>query len=234
MAGAQIGHLKLQHSGAIGRGFGFNNLQGLSAGTFSGLSRSRVLSFDMSHGFLAKLGPLVFSGLPELRTLHLLRVLDLSQNSLNIVWSAGGCVDVFHHLDRLTALNLSRNNLQTLPEGLFQGLVSLQALDLSGNLMAMLPDGLFWDLHSLQLLGLQGNPLVALSPSVLQPLQALAFLNLQEVSLICHCSLWDLEAWLHSTNVTLSGGKEGITCIVPTPPFPGIPLLFFIQSTCVQ
>uniref|UniRef100_A0A8C8ST71 Uncharacterized protein n=1 Tax=Pelusios castaneus TaxID=367368 RepID=A0A8C8ST71_9SAUR len=72
-----------------------------------------------------------------------LRELDLSQNSLNIVWNAGGCVDVFHHLDRLIALNLSRNNLQTLPEGLFQGLVSLQLLDLSGNLMTMLPDGLF-------------------------------------------------------------------------------------------
>lgn len=399
MAGAQIRNLKLQHSGAIGRGFGFNNLRGLSASTFSGLSQSRVLSFDMSHGFLSKLGPLVFSGLPELRALRLaanqiheirgeafaglqhlwtldlshnllgelntealqslrsslllhlnlksnhigaiqhnaleglrtlrtlnlqdnalsrvpsgrlpalehlllgqnrikdtwgigklstnltfldlssnrmqdlrglwnelkgipalqflnlshnqisrcsehqdramprlsqLRVLDLSENSLNIVWNAGGCVDVFHHLDRLTFLNLSRNNLQTLPEGLFQGLVSLQALDLSGNLMAMLPDGLFQDLRSLQMLGLQGNPLVTLSPSVLQPLQALAFLNLQEVSLLCHCSLRDLEDWLQSTNVTLSGGKEGVTCLVPTPPFPGMPLLFFIQSSCVQ
>uniref|UniRef100_A0A8C0JAC4 Uncharacterized protein n=1 Tax=Chelonoidis abingdonii TaxID=106734 RepID=A0A8C0JAC4_CHEAB len=279
--------------------------------TFSGLSQSRVLSFDMSHGFLSKLGPLVFSGLPDsspllhlnlksnhigaiqhnalegLRTLqtlnlqdnalsrvpsgrlpaleHLLlgqnrikdawgigklsmnltfldlssnrmqdlrglwnelrgipalqflnlshnqisscsehqdramprhsqlRVLDLSENSLNIVWKAGGCVNIFHHLDRLTFLNLSRNNLQTLPEGLFQGLVYLQTLDLSGNLMAMLPDGLFQDLRSLQMLELQGNPLVTLSPSVLQPLQALAFLNLQEVSLenqqetVCLC-----------------------------------------------
>uniref|UniRef100_A0A8C3PD49 Uncharacterized protein n=1 Tax=Chrysemys picta bellii TaxID=8478 RepID=A0A8C3PD49_CHRPI len=103
-----------------------------------------------------------------------LRVLDLSENSLNIVWNAGGCVDVFHHLDRLAALNLSRNNLQTLPEGLFQGLVSLQALDLSGNLMAMLPDGLFRDLHSLQVLGLQGNPLVTLGLSRTMGLSSLA------------------------------------------------------------
>ncbi|XP_067400540.1 toll-like receptor 5 [Emydura macquarii macquarii] len=398
VAGAQIWHLKLQHSGAIGRGFGFNNLQGLSASTFSGLSWSRVLSFDMSHGFLSKLGPLVFSGLPELRALRLasnqiheirgdafaglrhlrtldlshnllgelftealqslslspllhlnlksnhigaiqynaleglstlrtldlqdnalsrvppgrlpalerlllgqnrikdawgigklstnltfldlssnhmqdlsglwnelraipalqflnlshnlisvcsehqdratprqsqLRVLDLSQNSLNSIWNAGGCVDVFHHLEKLTALNLSRNNLQTLPKDLFQGLVSLQALDLSGNLMTMLPDGLFRDLRSLQVLGLHSNHLVTLSLSVLQPLQALAFLNLQGVSLLCHCSLQDLEAWLHSTNMTLSGGI-GVTCLTPIPPFSGMPLLSFIQSSCVQ
>ncbi|XP_014435787.2 toll-like receptor 5 [Pelodiscus sinensis] len=399
MGGAQIRHLKLQHSGAIGRGFGFNNLRGLSASTFSGLIRSRVLSFDMSHGFLSKLGPLIFSGLPELRMLRLasnqiheihgetfaglqhlctldlshnllgelktevlqrlsqspllhlnlksnhigaiqhnaleglrtlrmldlqdnalsrippgrlpalerlllgqnrikhawgigklstnltfldlssnrmqdlrgiwnelrgipalqflnlshnllstcsehqdratprqsqLRVVDLSQNSLNIVWNSGGCVDVFHHLDRLMILNLSRNNLQTLPEGLFQGLVSLQALDLSGNLIALLPDRSFQDLHSLQVLGLQSNHLMTLSPSVFEPLHALAFLNLQEVSLLCHCSLLDLEAWLHSTNLTLSSKKEGITCRVPTPPFPAMPLLSFIHGSCVK
>ncbi|XP_074861515.1 toll-like receptor 5 [Carettochelys insculpta] len=397
MGNAQVRHLKLQHSGAIGRGFGFNNLRGLSATTFSGLSHSGVLSFDMSHGFLSKLGSLVFSGLPELRVLRLasnqiheihagafaglqhlwtldlshnllgqlntevlqslthspllhlnlksnhigaiqhnalqglrtlrmldmqdnalsrvppgqlpalqrlllgqnrikhawgigklstnltfldlssnriqdlrglwnelrgipalqflnlsqnllsvcsehqdratsrqsqLRVVDLSQNSLNTIWNAGGCMDIFHHLDKLMVLNLSKNNLQILPEGLFQGLVSLQTLELSGNLLAMLPDGLFRDLLSLQVLGLQGNPLVTLSPSVLRPLQALAFLNLREVSLLCHCSLQDLGDWLHSTNATLSGGMEGVTCFVPAPPFTGMPLLSFIQSSC--
>ncbi|KAJ7307500.1 hypothetical protein JRQ81_009523 [Phrynocephalus forsythii] len=98
--GAKIRHLALRHSGAIGSGFGFHNLQDLSGSTFSRLRQAGVVSLDMSHGFLHELVSSAFTGLPDLSRLLLrshrigriqdgafaglgkLRALDLSDNLL--------------------------------------------------------------------------------------------------------------------------------------------------------
>ncbi|XP_054828923.1 toll-like receptor 5 [Eublepharis macularius] len=161
-----------------------------------------------------------------------LRELDLSHNSLADVWKGGKCVGIFHHLERLTVLNLSAGSLRALPEGLFQGLVSLQTLDLSENLLPLLPEDVFLGLQSLHTLSLRGNPMMTLSPSIFQPLVLLWTLDLQELALLCHCELAGLQTWLQSNSVALKRSVAGIPCFLTTPPFTQVSLSWFLHSNC--
>nr|XP_056709418.1 toll-like receptor 5 [Euleptes europaea] len=162
-----------------------------------------------------------------------LKELDLSHNDLAGVWKAGKCVGIFHHLERLMALNLSSSSLKTLPKGLFQGLVSLQTLDLSENLLSLLPEVVFLGLQSLRTLSLRGNPMMTLSPSIFQPLVQLQTLELQELTLLCHCGLADLQAWLQANSMALKRSvTAGIPCILTTPYFTQVSLSWFLHQHC--
>ncbi|XP_053134286.1 toll-like receptor 5 [Hemicordylus capensis] len=393
--GTRIQNLKMQHSATLGSGFGFRNLKGISASTFSGLRHSGTFSFDMSHGFLSELVSSAFSAFPDLHTLllrsnqitkiwdgafaglgqlrdldlsdnllgelytealqtlrssplqrltlksnhigavqqgaleglrslqildlqdnalsrvpmgrlpslrllvlrqnrirdawgierlapnlthldfssnrlssldqlwaqlggiptllfldvsgnqlsrcsrvqdgpRLLRELDLSQNHLARVWTTGGCVAIFQHLESLTLLNLSSNSLQALPEGLFQGLASLRTLDLSANFLPTLPEKIFLGLHSLNTIRLQGNPLVTISLSTFRPLVLLRSLDLQELALLCHCGLADFQSWLQEKEITLNGAVGTPRCILTTPFFRRVPLPQFLRRNCAR
>uniref|UniRef100_A0A8D0GQZ9 Uncharacterized protein n=1 Tax=Sphenodon punctatus TaxID=8508 RepID=A0A8D0GQZ9_SPHPU len=154
--GAPIRHLRMQHSGAVGRGFGFHNLRGILASTFMGLFHSDVRSFDMSHGFLAELGPSSFAGLPGLHALILtsnqisqidgdafaglqaLQTLDLSHNLLGALYGEAfqplrGCP--------LQHLSLRSNHLGIIQHNALAGLGFLRRLDLRDNALPRVPSG---------------------------------------------------------------------------------------------
>ncbi|KAK9391320.1 toll-like receptor 5 [Crotalus adamanteus] len=154
--GTQIQNLKVQHSGAIGSGFGFKNLKDISATTFSGLRHSHIRTFDMSHGFLNALNASVFSSLPDLNTLLLtsnqinkiqngafsglnkLQVLDLSDNLLGELYTKG-LEDL--KSSPLQRLILKSNHIGIVQHDALMGLKSLQFLDLQDNALDRVPSG---------------------------------------------------------------------------------------------
>ncbi|XP_070806870.1 toll-like receptor 5 [Pituophis catenifer annectens] len=164
--GTKIQNLKVQHSGAIGSGFGFQNLKDISATTFSGLRHSRIRTFDMSHGFLNTLNASVFSSLPDLNTLLLrsnqinkiqkgafsrlskLQVLDLSNNLLGELYTEG-LKDL--KSSPLRRLILKSNHIGIVQHDALMGLKSLQSLDLQDNALDRVPNGNLPSLMSLNL-----------------------------------------------------------------------------------
>ncbi|XP_058016516.1 toll-like receptor 5 [Ahaetulla prasina] len=389
--GTTIQNLKVQHSGAIGSGFGFQNLKDISNTTFSGLRHSRIRTFDMSHGFLNALNSSVFSSLPDLNTLllrsnqinkiqkgafsglsklqvldlsdnllgelytegledlkssalrrlilksnhigifqhdaltglkslqfldlqdnaldrvpsgnlpsllhlnlgqnrirdiwgieklapnlvhldlsfnrlkdlenawhhlaeisplrflnlsgnHLSRCsqvqksprqltqLDLSHNNLGDIWATQRCTDLFQHLEKLRALNLSSNHLRDLPGNLFQSLTSLEILDLGANRLHKLPEQIFRSLKSLHGLSVRGNPLMTLSPATFQPMGQLRFLDLRELSLVCSCDLRNFSNWLQNRNTTVKAPELLLTCVQTGSNFQRQPLPQFLHK----
>jgi hypothetical protein len=87
-------------------------------------------------------------------------------------------VGVFHGLGNLTELNLTGNQLTSLPEGIFQGLGNLTMLHLSENQLTSLPEGIFNRLGNLRELYLDDNLITSLPVSILQGLENLMDLNL--------------------------------------------------------
>nr|XP_050851752.1 uncharacterized protein LOC127064573 isoform X1 [Vespula vulgaris] len=77
----------------------------------------------------------------------------------------------FDEMPALTKLNLSKNRLTSLPNGLFKLLTSLRELDLSENLVETLDANMFRGAISLMKINLSGNPLVTLqvTPFLLTP-----------------------------------------------------------------
>ena len=86
--------------------------------------------------------------------LSALSVLNLSYNELTSLPS-----DVFDGLASLQQLNLERNALNHLPAEVFRGLTALQMLDLWQNQLTTLPAGVFSDLINLVDLDLEENEL---------------------------------------------------------------------------
>ncbi|XP_033030737.1 toll-like receptor 5 [Lacerta agilis] len=149
--GTRIHNLKMQHSAALGSGFGFHNLKGISPSTFLGLRGSGVYSFDVSNGFLRELGPSVFSGLPDLN------ILLLRSNQITEIQDGA-----FSGLSQLRLLDLSHNLLGELYTKALQPLRSspLQHLILKSNHLGIVQHDALVGLNSLQTLDLRDNALV--------------------------------------------------------------------------
>nr|XP_060614551.1 toll-like receptor 5 [Anolis sagrei ordinatus] len=167
--GTEILNLKMQHSGALGSGFGFHNLKDISASTFAGLRHSGVSSLDISNGFLNKLVSSSFSAFPDLDVLLLrsneiaqiqdgafaglkeLRVLDLSGNLLGALYEESLRAlrpSPLHHLV------LASNNIGAIQHNALEGLNALETLDLEDNSLSKIPPG---NLPSLLRLTLRRN-----------------------------------------------------------------------------
>lgn len=71
--------------------------------------------------------------------------------------------DLFHDSISLEIIDLSFNNLESLPEYLFANLVNLTKLIISNNKLTSLPDGIFSKLKKLIILDLSHNNLTSIS-----------------------------------------------------------------------
>ncbi|KAG0716855.1 Carboxypeptidase N subunit 2 [Chionoecetes opilio] len=107
-----------------------------------------------------------------------LLTLDLSENDLESL--PGGA---FTPLMALSTLNLRNNNISALDPEAFVGLHNLTRLDLSYNGLTSLPEGVFGDLTSLQELYIGFNPLVNLNGSLLAHTPSLKTLDLSQLGL---------------------------------------------------
>ncbi|XP_078608002.1 uncharacterized protein LOC144879965 [Branchiostoma floridae x Branchiostoma japonicum] len=90
---------------------------------------------------------------PILRHLVTMQVLDLSWNNITTLPP-----EAFSTMTDLTHLRLSNINLSSIEPNAFAGLSSLQHLSLENNQLKTLPRNLFMPLRSLELLDLYNNP----------------------------------------------------------------------------
>jgi hypothetical protein len=97
-----------------------------------------------------------------------LQELDLSNNQL-VTLPEG----VFRGMIRLHTLNLSKNRLKSLPETAFQGLSALRNLNCRDNQLALLSGGLFQRCLALQILDLGSNQLTSLPQELFHGLTVL-------------------------------------------------------------
>lgn len=91
--------------------------------------------------------------------------------------------DTFKRMPALLKLNLSKNRLSRLPDGLLRNLFALKVLDLSDNIISKLEDNMFKGANGLMKLSLAGNPLVTLQVT---PFLATPYLSKLDAS---RCSL---------------------------------------------
>uniref|UniRef100_A0A3B3RWW5 LRRCT domain-containing protein n=1 Tax=Paramormyrops kingsleyae TaxID=1676925 RepID=A0A3B3RWW5_9TELE len=145
------------------------------------ISRTRISLFSS----LQNLQRLFLSGnkishLPQelFRGLGELRQLDLSKNALRVIPEG-----IFDDLSNLESLSLKDNQIEHLPSNLFSSLENLVTLYLSRNNLVRLPEGIFLHVTRLQKLSLFQNRLENLGTSVFGPLLL-------------------TELWLYSNNLT--------------------------------
>lgn len=153
-----------------------------------------------------------------------LRVLDLHDSSLQVIWNQGACLDLFHHLGSLRGLNLSFNSLESLPRGIFSGMSSVQEIDLSFNALTYLRSDIFP--ASLALLHISGNFLASPQPG---PFQTLTFLDLEGNRFHCDCHLEAFLAWMNVTRVKHLSPVAEYACAFPAA-LHNLPLLNYSQT----
>lgn len=149
------------------------------------------------------------------------QVLDLHSSSLQDLWSQGRCLNLFDNLGHVLTLNLSFNELRSLPQDVFKGLTSVIEMDLSFNTLTYLqPDILP---KTLKALYLSNNFIASPDPAAFR---SLSVLDLKMNRFHCDFNLRSFLAWLSRTDVRLLSPVEELTCEFPLD-FYNVPLLDF-------
>lgn len=157
-----------------------------------------------------------------------LHVLDLHGSSLQAVWAQGQCLNLFDGLGRVADLNLSSNQLQSLPRGVFQGLASVVTMDLSSNALTYLqPDVLP---QSLRKLHLSNNFIAAPDPAAFR---SLSHLDLSSNRFHCSRDLGRFLTWLNQTEVTFLSPVQELRCEFPLALYK-VPLLEYSAQSAQQ
>ena len=107
--------------------------------------------------------------------LRTLKHLDLSFNQLRSLPARA-----FPHLASLQQLSLEGNQLNSLEDDSFSGLALLEMINLSGNHLSALPPAVWDDTPHLQQIFLQNNHLSVLSPRIFARVHAVQLLNLAQ------------------------------------------------------
>ena len=172
-------------------------------GDCSEVSETRLRAWTGSHRFGSGVTPglhLPGRGLSALqagdfRGLHALRALDLNRNFLETVPDG-----LFEDLRTVEEVHLSGNLLNELPEGTFDGqTANLSVLDLSANGLETLPEGALRNLAGLISLSLAGNGLAHLPAGLFDDL-----VELEELDLSAN-SIDELPDGLFDGNLELRG-----------------------------
>ena len=159
----------------------------IGVGDCSEVSETRLRAWTGSHRFGSGVTPglhLQGRGLSALQAgeipgLHALRALDLNRNFLETVPDG-----LFEDLRTVEEIYLSGNLLNELPDGTFDGqTANLSVLDLSANGLETLPEGVLRNLAGLVSLSLAGNGLAHLPGGLFDDLVELDELDLSANSI---------------------------------------------------
>ncbi|XP_076178791.1 leucine-rich repeat domain-containing glycoprotein 150 isoform X1 [Ptiloglossa arizonensis] len=147
--------------------------------TYLDISDNKLTSLTEHHlRTNSRLQTLLMNDNPDLRILPVFKTTGLEYNTYNVYrFECANCGLQYLEKETLTAmpaitrLNLSRNRLAGLPNGLLSGLSSLRSLDLSDNIISSLEINMFRGAHSLIRINLAGNLLVKLqvAPFLMTP-----------------------------------------------------------------
>lgn len=125
--------------------------------------------------------------------------LDLSNNNLRSVPS-GALKD----LGRLRELRIADNDLTTITDSAFKYSLSLVQLDLSENRIASIEHGAIMILKNLEVLNIADNKLTVLDGNELRPLALLSVIRLEGNPWHCDCHLRSLRQWFYERSMAAS------------------------------
>ncbi|XP_076662432.1 leucine-rich repeat domain-containing glycoprotein 150 [Halictus rubicundus] len=147
----------------------FANLEML---TYLDLSNNKLTSLlDVHFIGNSRLEILVLNDNPDLETLPVFKTRSRDDDFSMSRFECTNCglhtlhKDTFQQMPVLQKLNLSKNRLTALPDGLLRNLGSLRILDLSDNIISTLQNNMFNGASALTKLSLAGNPLETLQVS---------------------------------------------------------------------
>ncbi|XP_034113508.2 leucine-rich repeat transmembrane neuronal protein 4 [Drosophila albomicans] len=140
---------------------------------------------DLSHNRIARLDRKLFEHTPQLRKLN------LASNKLSVLDNA--TTAALAAIPNLQRLDLSYNQMVTLPIDLFPPLHSLHILDISGNEFAVVPATIRQLSKSLQQLNLAYNPLAKIDAHSFRQLDALRRLNISNLPMLRSIELGALQ-----------------------------------------
>lgn len=164
---------------------GDNNLWTIPNGVFCPLYSLRYLNLSKNHindvsqiGFAENESNVeakdLFAALPSVKTCNTgLEQLDMSYN--NLISIPNNC---FTALRSLNYLHLDSNQLTILDDNSFKGLDKLQFLDISNNRLIALPPEIFENTRQLKRLFFSNNSLAVLAPGLFEKLTQLEVLDL--------------------------------------------------------
>lgn len=141
-----------------------------------------------------------------------LKLLELRNIALQVIWARGECLHVFENLGNLFSLDLSLNSLQALPDGIFKGLISLEEMRSPLQLPHIPPTRHFPrdSQNTSPLLQFLASP----DPAAFH---SLSWINLYRNRFHCDCGLEDFLTWLNGTNVPFPDpGVDEFSCDFPS------------------
>ncbi|XP_076752750.1 leucine-rich repeat domain-containing glycoprotein 150 isoform X2 [Xylocopa sonorina] len=184
--------------------------------TYLDLSNNKLAPLS-GHHFKAnsRLQVLLLNDNPELERLPVFQLSGFEYNTFNIYrFECSNCglyfldEGTFNVMPGITQLNLSRNRLSRLPNGLFAGHGSLQVLDLSDNIIDTLENDMFRGATGLMKLSLAGNPLTTLQVT---PFLASSVLTKLDVSRCVLERVWS-EARVPLTKLQHLSVRQNLLC----------------------
>ncbi|XP_048458234.1 type III endosome membrane protein TEMP isoform X2 [Rhincodon typus] len=134
-------------------------------------------------------------------------VLNLSNNNMPTLPP-----EIFMNLKKLKVLDLSHCKIDLLHPKAFKGLLSLKILMLNNNRIKNLATQFLSDAQELSTLNLANNKLTTVTIQLLEKFERIHEVQLQRNSWVCDCNLYPLQKWLMlrfaSDAPQAEGGKE--------------------------
>ncbi|KAM9312166.1 platelet glycoprotein Ib alpha chain [Gastrophryne carolinensis] len=187
----------------------FNALQSISTSTFKGMKQ--MVELDLLNNsltaFQADLALMLedlnlaqnsLNTFPELSRLSRLTNLDLSNNQIATIPDSA-----FKGLGNLKILNLKKNKINSLPEQVFDSLDNLNLLDLSYNQLQQLPEHLISNLGHLEKFYLNGNKLKHVPEGFFDNPKNLLYVYLDDNPWVCNCDLIYFKDWVDENSFNI-------------------------------